>query len=164
MTVPITLQVALLDRVLRYERSFAAESSPVSVLVVMRSSSPESVRVTSQLTAELQRVGALGGRPIEVVTLPYASEDGLRAAIASSSSRLVVLCPGLFDAIDAIQAAAAGSGVIVVSTVGGYVDMGATVGFELRSARPRIAVNLAEARDQRLHFDAQFLRLTRVIE
>ena len=157
--MPVALQVALLDRVLRYERTFASERSPVSVILVMRTSSAESVRVTAQLTSELQRVGALGGREIEITTVPFSTGAALRAGIAGASARLVILCPGLSDVVSAVRSAASGAGLIVVSTVGAYVDLGAVIGFELRPARPRIAVNLAEARERRLHFDPPFLRL-----
>jgi hypothetical protein len=164
VSVPIELQVALLERIVRYERTFAAEATPVHVLVVSRSTSPESVRVSGQLVAGLRRAGTLGGRTVDAATLNYSTAAALRTEVGSSHARIVYLAAGLGEEIARITAALAGAGVITVSAVGADVDRGAIVGFELVSARPRIVVNLTVARSEQLQFNAQFLRLARVVE
>ena len=42
VSVPAELQVALLERIVRYERTFVAEATPVHVVVVTRAGSPAS--------------------------------------------------------------------------------------------------------------------------
>jgi hypothetical protein len=164
VSVPIELQVDLLERIVRYERTFAAEATPVHVVVVSRASSPESLRVTGQLVAGLRRAGSLGGRPVDAGTLSYTTAAALRAEVGASHARIVYLAAGLGDEIGHITTALSGAGVITVSAVGADVDRGAVVGFELVSARPRIVVNLTRARAEQLQFNAQFLRLARVVE
>lgn len=164
VSVPIELQVALLERIVRYERTFAAETTPVHVLVVSRASSPESQRVSGQLVAGLRHAGTLGGRTVEATTSSYTSASALDGEVAASHARIVYLAAGLGDQIAAIGAALSDAGLIIVSAVGADVDRGAVVGFELVSARPRIVVNLGVARAHQLQFNAQFLRLARVVE
>lgn len=164
VSVPAELQVALLERIVHYERTFAAESAPVHVLVVSRASSPESVRVGGQLVAGLRRAGTLGGRPVEASAHAYGTAAALRAEVGATHARVVYLAAGLGDQVPAIASALAGAGVITVAAVGADVDRGAIVGFELVSSRPRIVVNLTVARAQQLQFNGQFLRLARVVE
>lgn len=164
VSVPVELQIALLDRVLRYETRFAGESSPVHVLVVRRDGSAESARVTTQLVAELNRTGRLGGRTLEVDPVTYTSPSSLRGEVDAAHARIVYLSAGLADVVPAIGASDVGDGVITVSAVGAYVELGAVLGFELHSSRPRIAVNLGSSRDRGLRFDPRFLRLARVVE
>lgn len=164
VSVPIELQVALLERIVRYERTFAAETTPVSVLVVSRASSAESLRVTGQLVAGLQHAGSLGGRTVAATTFSFTNAAGLRAEVGRTHARIVYLTAGLGDEVGRIRTALAGAGVITVAAVGADVDRGAVVGFELVSSRPRIIVNLTVARAEQLQFNGQFLRLARVIE
>ena len=163
LSVPVELQVELLDRIVRYERTFASESTPVRVLVVSRANSPESVRVSAQLIARLRHTGRLGGRPTTSQATRFAGASALAAEVRASTARIVYLAPGLGGDASAIAAALAGLGVITVSSVGADVDRGVVLGFELVSARPRVAVHLGAARAQHLQFNAQFLRLARVV-
>ena len=164
VTVPVNLQIELLGRIVRYERTYASEATPIAVLVVSRTNAPECVRVSSQLTAELRRAGRIGGRALTVSTAAYTTPAALRAQVGTSHARLVYLGAGLGRDVPAIATALAGAGVITVAAVGADVDRGAVVGFELVSSRPRIVINLTTARAQRLQFNAQFLRLARVVQ
>ena len=163
VSVPVDLQVQLLDRIVRYERSFAAQTSPVRVLVVTRPSSPESVRVSAQLVARLRHSGRLGGRPMTVEATLFTNAGALATTARSSSARLVYLAPGLAADVPAIGSGLVGLDLITVSAVGSDVDRGIVLGFELVSSRPRVVVHLAAARAQNLQFSAQFLRLARVV-
>ena len=163
VSVPVDLQVQLLDRIVRYERSFTAQTSPVHVLVVTRPSSSESVRVSAQLVARVRQAGRLGGRPATVDTTLFTNANALATTARSSTARLVYLTPGLGPDARSIATSMESLDVITVSAVGADVDRGIVLGFELVSSRPRVAVNLASARAQRLQFSAQFLRLARVV-
>lgn len=164
VTVPVDLQLQLLDRVARYERGWATDRSPARVVIVSRAGSVESQRVASQLTQLLGRSPTLGGRATEVRVHSFGGASDLAGQVRGDGADLVYLTPALGPDVPAIARALDGLGVLTVSSVGADVDRGAIVGFELVSTRPRIAINLARAREQRLRFDAQFLRLVRVVE
>jgi hypothetical protein len=164
VTVPATLQVQLLGRVVRYERSFAARpTEPAHVLIVVRARSPESLRIASQITSALSQSPQLGGRNVTVGRVDFVSAAALRAEVERSHATIAYLTAGLAGEIEGIAAALSGLSVMTVSAVGGDVDHGAVLGFELASSRPQIAVNLGTASDQGLQFSAQLLRLARVV-
>ena len=163
VSVPVDLQVELLDRIVRYERSFASETTPVRVLLVTRSGSPESARVSAQVAVRVRAAGRLGGRPATVDTTLFTSVAALAGTVRSSAARVVYFAPGFGPEVQTIAASLVGLDVITVSSVGSDVDRGIVLGFELVSSRPRVAVNLAAARAQHLQFSAQFLRLARVV-
>jgi hypothetical protein len=162
--VPADLQVELLGRIVRYERSFAARTSETAhVMVVSRPRDAESQRVAAQLAAAITGSLELGGRRATVARSEFSSAAAMRAEVEQSGAAIVYLAPGLSHEMANIAAALAGIPVITVSAVGGDVDHGAVLGFELVSSRPQIAVNLGRATAQRLQFGAQFLRLARVV-
>lgn len=163
ITVPAELQVRLLDRVLRYERGFAATSTPVTVLVVLRPGAPESERFAAQLSAALTTARTVGAREAHVVRHRFVSVGRLQRRVVRRSATIVYLSAGIGRDVAGIVAALPSPGVVLVSAVGGDGDHGATLAFELASARPRIVVNLGAASRQHLEFSAHLLRVARVV-
>jgi len=164
VAVPIRLQLELLERVVRYERGFGSESTPVHVLVVGRNGSAESARVTAQLLAGLRQSRRLGGRPMDVTQVSYTSAAALRSEVRRVDANVLYLGARLDGEIPLIAAALSETTLITVSAVAADVDRGMVLGFELVSSRPRIVVNLTAARASGLRFNAQFLRLVRIVQ
>ena len=164
VAVPIRLQLELLERVVRYERGFASASTPVHVLVVGRNGSAESARTTAQLLAGLRQSRRLGGRPMDVTQVSYTNAAALRSEVRRVDADVLYLGARLDGEIPLIAAALSGTTLITVSAVAADVDRGMVLGFELVSSRPRIVVNLTAARASGLRFNAQFLRLARIVQ
>ena len=164
VAVPIRLQLELLERVVRYERRFASASTPVHVLVVGRNNSAESARVTAQLLVGLRQSRRLGGRPMDVTQVSYTSATALRSEVRRVDANILYLGARLDGEVPLIAAALSGMTLITVSAVAADVDRGMVLGFELVSSRPRIVVNLSAARASGLRFNAQFLRLARIVQ
>lgn len=163
VTVPAGLQVQLLDRVLRYEHAFPSVQGPATVLVVVRPGGAESERVAAQLRAALVSSGTLAGRAVQLVVHQYRSAPRLGRRVRARGATVVYLSAGLGGAVGAIVPELPSPGVVLVSSVGGDVQRGATLAFELVSARPGIAVNLPQATAQQLQFSAHVLRVARVV-
>lgn len=163
VTVPAGLQVQLLDRVLRYEHAFPAVQGPATVLVVVRPGGAESERVAAQLRAALVSSGTLAGRNVQLVVHQYRSAPRLGRRARARGASVVYLSAGLGSAVGAIATELPSPHVVLVSSVGGDVQRGATLGFELVSSRPAIAVNLPQATAQQLQFSAHVLRVARVV-
>jgi hypothetical protein len=165
LSVPVDLQIQLLARVVRYERSFAARSSePATIVVVARSRSPESHRVATQLVASLSRTGHIGGRPVRVSRVEFTSAAVLGQELDRSNASILYTAPGLSRDMDAIARTLDGRSILSISAVGGDVDHGVVLGFELVASRPQIAIHLGRARAQQVEFSAQLLRLARVVQ
>jgi hypothetical protein len=162
--VPVELQVELLARIVRYERSYMAQSASARLLAVVRTNDVDSTRTGSEFIAHVRRQQRVGGRTVTASVHEFTNVRALRDAVARDQVSIVYFAPGLASEMPAIASAFAGRNVITVAATGRDVDRGAVVGFELVSSRPRIAVNLPRARAQRLRFNAQFLRIARVVE
>lgn len=163
-TVPLELQVDLLRRVVRFERGFAARArDQVKVLVVVRPRSGDSESTAASLSKALEAARDIAGKPIQVSLHRFSSAALLKKAVLGAGAQIAYLPPGLEDDMDAIAAGLAGVPVITIATDGEQVDRGAVLGFELVSARPKIALNLGQARRQGLSFEADLLRLARVV-
>jgi len=164
ISVPIPLQVELLNRLLWYERGLQRSTDrTLNVLIVTRNQHTESARAAAQLGAQLERARSLAGKTVSFTRVAYESAAQIKKVARERRAYLVYLAPGLEDAISALAAELRGEKVLTVSCVAGDVTRGAVLTFELASAKPRIAVNLRRARDQNLDFEAQLLRIARVI-
>lgn len=163
VSVPIELQVDLLGRVAKFERTFGLKgTTPAKVVVVSKAGSTASTRASAQLMTALGRAAKFAGRPLTTVSHAFSNAETLKRAAAGAA--IVYLTPGLSAEMKSIAASLSGSQIIVVASSNGDVERGAVLGFELQSARPRIVVNLAQARAQKLDFNSQLLRLAKVVQ
>lgn len=161
--VPIELQVDLLARVVKFERTFGIDpKAPATVLIVSKSGVVVSTRAGAQSATALKRAGTLAGRVVNVVTHTFTQATDLKNAARGSA--IVYVMPGLSDEFKAIANVLRGMHVLLVAARSEDVDRGAALAFELQSARPRIVVNLPQARAQNLDFNSQLLRLAKVIQ
>src|SRR5688572_11186347 len=93
LTVPIALQVNLLDRVVRFERSYASRGdAPASVVVVTKGDEAASVRAAALASAAIGQLGSLGARRASVAIQPFSSPAALHSA--SREAAIVYLMPG----------------------------------------------------------------------
>jgi hypothetical protein len=164
-TVPLDLQIELLRKVVRFERGFSQRvGAEVRVMVVVRSANSDSVRAAAQVEKALEHAHEIVGKPIKIIGHSYSSADALKKAIGQASATVVYLTPGFEGELGAIAQALVGVPAITVSTDGDQVDQGAVLGFELVAARPRIALNFAQAKRQGLDFNSDLFRLARVVK
>lgn len=165
VSVPIALQVELLDRLLWYERSLQkSPDAPVTVLVLVRDGNKESARTAAQLEAQLARVKSLGGRRFSRRTVVFATAEQLQQTVRTQTPYLLYLAQGFEDLVGPIAKALQGTRALTVSAVGTDVGRGAVLSFELSSSKPRIVLDLRRARAQQMDFSAQLLRIARVIQ
>lgn len=165
LTVPISVQVELLARVLWYERSLqASREDRLGVLILVRARNNESLRAAAQLEAQLARAKLLGGKTLSYQRLMYETPEQVKKALLAQRGYLIYVTPGLEDVLGALAGSLKGTSVLTVSTQGGAVQQGTVLGFELVSSKSRIVVNLSRARAQNMDFSAQLLRIAQVIK
>lgn len=164
-SVPVSLQVQLLSRVVQYERSFSARAAAGAVvLVVSKPGNAVSSRTAGQIADALRRLGRLGPVAIEVEELAFSTPAALGERVRTRSAALVYLSTGLTDSVAGIAGSLSGNTVLSVSAADADAAQGAVLTFELVEASPRLVVNLDQARRQRVTFSAGLLRLARVIQ
>lgn len=162
--VPVRLQVDLLNRVIAYDKNFASRvHGSLTTAVVVDATDTDSVRVGAQVLNELQGRRTLGPYPQQATRLPF---NGVQALVDECKRRkvgVVYVTPGVRVPVSELAVSMQGLGVLTVGSMPEHVQQGLVLGFAVRSGKPRLLVNLAQARIQRVSFRADFLRMAEVV-
>jgi hypothetical protein len=163
--VPVRLQAELLAKVAAYDRSFAARAKGRALcFVVVKPGDAESERVGEQILAELRVLPQIGGLPHSEELVRLASPQALAELAKARGPAVIYLSVRLGDQIGALAKALEGTSVLSVAVTAPYVPSGVVLGFDAESGKPRLVVNLAQARRQQITFKPELLRLARVIQ
>lgn len=162
--VPIRLQVDLLGRVIAYDRGFARRvSGELVVMVVASAHDSDSKRVAAQVLSELQGRTRLGDYRQRTSHTTFVGVAALVEECRRRKTGILYFGPGLGVPVGELADALSGLGILTVATLPDQVRQGLVLGFAARSGKPRLLVNLSEARRQRVDFRADFLRMAEVV-
>jgi hypothetical protein len=165
VTVPADLQAELLSKVSTYDRNFQPRAGGlVRVLIVVQRGTPRSERSGALFKGALSGLDRLGGLPHEEEIVHYDSAAALGRRCRAERVSIVYVTPGLDGEITQLRVAFSGLDVLTVSEVADYVPAGLVLGFELLSGKPKMVLNLEQAKLQNVHFDPSVLRLMRVVQ
>jgi len=162
--VPIPLQASLLAKVAIYDQNFAARSGDtVNVLVVYKKGDGKSQRLAQQMRDALHELKIAADRPQKVEVEALLSPAMLASRCRDGRVAIVYLAPG-FSATEVheIAAALAGNDVLSASAVAADVAEGVVLGFEQISGKPKIVVNLKQAKSQNVLLSSSLLALAKV--
>jgi hypothetical protein len=163
--VPIRLQAEFLAKIAGYDRHFAeraGDRARVLIAVVPRDS--DSRLAATDMRNALAALPSVGGIPHEEEIIQFADAASLAEICRSRRAAVLYLTPGLLHDMPAIRDALAALDLLTVASLADYVPAGAVLGFDLVSGRPKLLVNLTQARKQHVDFRAEVLKLTRVFE
>ncbi|HEY6556716.1 MAG TPA: YfiR family protein [Polyangiaceae bacterium] len=161
--VPVHVQAELFAKLANYDRNFAKRAGPKArVLIVQVPRNAESSLFASAMSSALGRIDRIAGLPLAVAVVTYTGAAALAKACQGENVAAVYLGPGLDGEMARVRAALTGVNVISVAARREYVPLGAVLGFELASGKPRVLVNLPQARKQDVDFRADVLKLMRV--
>jgi hypothetical protein len=161
--VPVHLQAELFAKLANYDRNYAKRAGGrARVLIVSVPRSPESSLFASAMSSALGRIDRIAGLPHTESVVVYSGAAALAKACGAGNVAAVFLGPGLEGEMARVRAALSGVDVMSVAASREYVPLGAVLGFELASGKPRILVNLPQARRQNVDFRADVLKLMRV--
>ncbi len=162
--VPIRLQIDLLNRVIPYDRNMRPRvRDALSVLVAVDGGDVDSKRTGAQILTALADRGTLGGYRLRAARHDFLGVPNLVSACESERPALVYTTPGLRSSASSIATALSTLDVLSVATMADHVRSGLVLGFAVRSGKPRLLVNLTQARRQHVDFRADFLRLAEVV-
>jgi hypothetical protein len=163
--VPAGLQAELLAKVVDYDRNFAARAGDrVRALLVAQASNADSKRAVQQMAVALGRIGDMGGLPHEETIVPYTGAADLARMCRERRIAVVYFGPGFRDDVADIRAALTGVDVLSVASVPDYVKDGIVFGFDLVSGRPKLLLNLPQAKLQNIAMKSALLKLMQVYE
>jgi hypothetical protein len=161
--VPAELQATLIAKLASYDRNYAERAGEVALVVILvKPGSSKSELSAATIKAALARVDRIGGRPHKEQVVDHESAPALANLCRSKRVALVYVTAGLQDELSAIKGALVGVDVLTVAAVPEYVPRGVVLGFEVVSGKSKITINLAQARQQRVDFKADALRLMKV--
>jgi hypothetical protein len=162
--VPLRLQVSLLDRVIPFDRNFHVRVvGQLSLAIVVDDGNEDSVRVGAQLLNELSARESLGNYRLTAHRVPFKSMSGLVEDCKYLKAGVVYVTPGVREATPRLATGLRGMKVLTVGTMPEQVPGGLVLGSAVRSGKPRVLVNLTEARQQEVDFRADFLRMAEVV-
>ena len=156
--------MSLLDRVIPFDRNFGLRvHGRLSLAVVVDESNEDSVRIGAQLLSELGARETLGDHPLVAVRVPFKSAQSLSEECKHLKAGVVYITPGVREPIARLATTLLGLKVMTVGTMPEQVPQGLVLGSAVRSGKPRVLVNLSQARLQEVDFRADFLRLAEVV-
>lgn len=165
VAVPPKLQAELLAKVAGYDKNLAARAGDkVHVLIVQKPGDESSASVAAHMQRELQGLGDVGGLPHDEAITAWAGADALAQTIKTSRIAIVYFSSGFRDDVDAIAKALGSADVLSAGAVADYVPKGVVLGFDLVSGKPKLLVNLPQAKKQNVAFRAEVLKLMKVFE
>ena len=161
--VPIALQIELVGRLLWYERGLQKSSErQLRALILERPRDAVSARMAAQLATQLSGA-TLGGRQVALARVTYESVEQVARAAQQQRAYLAWFTAGFGELSGELGRALGARGVLTISSHGPDATRGVVLGFELTSGKPRILLNLNQARAQKLDFSAQLLRVVKVV-
>ncbi len=163
VSVPVGLQVKLLAKVAAYDRNMESRAgSKVRVLVLQASGNASSERTAQRVVSALERQPKIAGMSHTRSRQGYTGPKQLIESVRDDSTDIVYVTPGLEAQIDDIRKALTGLDVLSVSAVPDYVPSGIVLGFDLVSGKPKLQVNLTQAKEQNVAFKSSLLKLAKV--
>jgi len=163
MQVPSAVQAELTVKVAGYDRNFAARAgSKAVILLAAMPDDPESMRAALELKGALSRLPTVGDLPHEEQIVTFNNAAGLADNVRARKAAIVYFGPGFAKQIPAIREAFSTLDVLTVGAVPDYVPAGIVLGFDLVSGRPKLLINISQARKQHVAFPASVLNLMKV--
>jgi hypothetical protein len=161
--LPADVQAGLIAKVAGFDRNFAerAQGKALSLLVAIPGD-PESTRAALGLKGALSRLPTVGGLPHQEEIVSFTTVSALVELVRTKKPVLVYFGPGFDKHVPAIREAFASLDLLTVGALADYVPGGVVLGFDLVSGRPKLLINLAQARKQRVVFPASVLNLMKV--
>lgn len=162
--VPERVQAELVAKVCAYDKNFAGRAGAQAVvLVTFRSDNVDSSRSATQMMAALGDLPLVARLPHVEQLLPFTDAAALATVCRERHVAIVYVAPGLEEQVPGIAAALDGVDVLSVAAMPRDVSRGVVLGFDIFEGRPKLLLNLTQARKERVAFRPELVRLMTVV-
>ncbi|KYF87234.1 YfiR family protein [Sorangium sp. So ce388] len=162
-SAPFPVQAEIVTRILPYDRGFPERArSQVAFLLLAKAGDADSASAAQQMKKALTDIGKVRDKPIRAESAEYTTAPELAATCRAREINVLYVSSGLAKEVAAIRGALADSGVLTVAAVEPYVPLGVVLGIDVANGKPRMSINLAQARSQRIDFPSSILKLARI--
>lgn len=167
--VPMEKQTDLLLKALGYDRAILGrDGDVVRIGIVYNESSPESMSAFEQagdcLFDEISAGRTVGNKKLTFSGLGYTSESNLQSMASNLGVAVFYVTPGNEGNLSPIVNVAKSESILTFGSRGEYVDHGLATGVELEEGKPRMVINLTNAKAQGANFKAEFLKIARLVQ
>jgi hypothetical protein len=162
--VPVVLQATLLAKVVGYDRNLPERAGDrVRTVLIGNPSDPTSMPFVRQMRQALASIESFGKLPHTEEIVEFTGAAALHEKCRGERISIVYLGPGLRADVEAIRDALEPLSILTVSANPEDVSRGIVLGFDLVYGKPKLVVNLAQARKQHVDLVAEVLKMMRVI-
>jgi hypothetical protein len=162
--LPVDLQVDLLVKVAAYDRNLRARAGDEVRVLLVRGNDDASGHWAEQASNALKPIERIAGLPHSESTIVY--RNAMELAQVCRSRRITIALLSRESALDAEHIGGALDGVSVLTAApdAEMVKRGIVLGFELMFGKPKLFLNLPQAKRQDVALSSAVLKLMTVYQ
>jgi hypothetical protein len=165
MPVPTSAQAELIAKLAGFDRNFAARAGGKAVIILAAlPGNADSMSAALEMQAAFGRLPSVGNLPHEELVVAQSTPSVLAELVRSKHAAIIYFGPGFDKLIPAIRDSLSSLDVLSVGAIPNYVPAGIVLGFDLVSGRPKLLVQVVQARKQNVAFPASVLSLMKVYQ
>ena len=162
-SAPVGVQAQITARILPFERGFQGRAQGgVSVVIAEKRGNADSLAAALQMKKALSDIGNISGKPLKIQNTSFDSAKDFVAVCKARGSIVAYLTPGLGSEISQVASGLVGAPILTVAAVEDFVPSGAVLGVKVISGKPRMSINLGQAKAQNLNFPSAVLNLAKI--
>ena len=165
--VPANVQFALLQKILAFDRNLKERAGDEIVIgILYQSNFRSSLNFKDELATVIKKseIDQLLNLPIRYVAIELEAKTNLGELAAKHNLDIFYVAPVRAVDMKTITTVSRGRKILTFTGVPAYVEAGITVGIGTKGDTPRIIINLPAAKAEGVEFNAQLLKLAKVIE
>ena len=165
--VPVDLQYQLFLKILDFDRNLKARVGEEIVFgIAYQKTFRESADTKDELVKAILRssLKEINSLPIRYVLVELKGENDLADALAKEKINILYVTPLRAFDIKAFANVCQAKQIMTLTGVPSYMDLGISIGFEVKGQSPEIVINLQSAKAEGMDFSSRLLQLARVIE
>lgn len=165
--VPVNLQFQLFLKILEFDRNLKTRVGEEIVFgVAYQKTFKESVDTKDELVKAIEQssLKEIDTIPVRYALIELGGENRLANALDKAKVNILYVTPLRAFDIRAFANVCQAKHIMTVTGVPSYVNLGISIGFEVRGQNPEIVINLQSAVAEGSDFSSRLLQLARVIE
>lgn len=166
MLVPLDIQVALISKILTFDRALNPRNGDTLLVAVLYQKifRPSNTTKTDFLKfVENGRLNIFGGLPCRVLSFEITSTVQEIDSVLFDTVDILYVTPLRSVDMNELQTLTRRKHILSVTGVPEYVEAGLALGIDMKGQKPQILINLPAAKAEGADFSSRLLNLARVI-
>jgi hypothetical protein len=169
MAAPINIQFSMLMRILTFDRNLKTRvGAEITIGIIYNKKFKKSINIKNEImnmvNDESYIIKKIEDIPIHYIEVDISNNNNLESIILQNNIDVIYMTPMGNLQIEPIINISRSKQIATLTGVPDYVESGLAVGVGAEGGRPSIIINLPAAKAEGMDFEAQLLKLTRVIK